>query len=157
MIMLPITLTIAGAAALLGIWIASRVGTLRRRHKVLIGDGGHTDLAARMRAHANFAEYAPIFLILLGLVELARGSHPLLWGAGIVFILGRILHVFGMDRQTNNALRAAGIWMTVISLIGLALYAIALPYLVRMAGPTITYAEVLASTASATNGFDLRS
>jgi uncharacterized membrane protein YecN with MAPEG domain len=157
MIMLPITLTIAGAAALLSLWIASRVGTLRRRHKVLIGDGGHADLAARMRAHGNFAEYAPIFLILLGLIELARGSHPLLWAAGIVFILGRVLHVFGMDRQTNNALRAAGIWMTVISLIALAFYAVALPYLARTAAPTITYAELRASTASATNGLDRRS
>jgi uncharacterized membrane protein YecN with MAPEG domain len=156
MIMLPIALTIAGASALLSLWIASRVGTLRRRHKVLIGDGGHADLAARMRAHANFSEYAPIFLILLALIELARGSHPLLWGAGIVFVVGRILHVFGMDRQTNNWLRAGGIWMTVISLIGLAFYAIALPYLERGERSRITYAE-RASTASPTNGLVWRS
>ncbi len=156
MTMLPIALTIAGAAALLSLWIASRVGTLRRRHKVLIGDGGHADLAARMRAHANFSEYAPIFLILLALVELARGSHPLLWAAGIVFVLGRILHVFGMDRQTNNLLRAAGIWLTVLSLVGLAFYAIALPYLERGEQPQITYAD-RASTESPTNGLVWRS
>jgi uncharacterized membrane protein YecN with MAPEG domain len=157
MIMLPITLTVAGAAALLNVWIAARVGTLRRRHKILIGDGGNAQLAARMRAHGNFAEYAPLFLILLALVELAKGSEPWLWAAAILFILGRILHVFGMDRTTVNPLRTAGIGLTLISLLGLACYAIALTYLERTQASTITYAELRASTVSATNGLVFRS
>src|SRR3712207_1417931 len=64
---LPITLTIAGAAALMNLWLGLRVSMLRRRHKVSIGDGGNDAVRTRMRAHANFAEYTPIFLILLGL------------------------------------------------------------------------------------------
>jgi len=155
MTMLPITLTIAGAAALLNLWIASRVATLRRHHKVLIGDGGVPALAARMRAHGNFAEYAPLFLILLGLVELASGSPAWLWVVAILFIIGRILHVFGMDRQSANALRGIGIVLTLLTTLGLALYAIAIPYLERSRSPAITYAE--ASTWSPTNGFVPRS
>ena len=38
---LPITLTLAGAAAILHIWLAGRVSRLRAAHKVSIGDGGN--------------------------------------------------------------------------------------------------------------------
>ena len=127
--MLPITLTIAGAAALLNLWLGARVSQLRIRDKVSIGDGGNPAVAARMRAHANFVEYAPFFLILLGLVELARGSQTWLWGLGILFILGRLMHPFGMDRPSPNALRMGGTILTWLTLIGLAIYALAIPYM----------------------------
>jgi uncharacterized protein len=125
---LTITLTIAGAAALLNLWLAARVGQLRIRDKVMMGDGGNAAVTARMRAHANFAEYTPIFLILLGLIELARGSETWLWVVGILFILGRLLHPFGMDRPAPNALRMIGTIITFATLVGLALYALSIPY-----------------------------
>lgn len=125
---LPITLTIAGAAAIVNIWLAIRVVTIRVKAKVLIGDGGNTLLLARMRAQLNYMEYTPLVLILIGLIEFARGTHIWLWAAGIVYIIGRILHPFGLDKQTPNPLRAAGILTTWIVLIGLAGYAISIPY-----------------------------
>lgn len=125
---LPITLTIAGAAALLNIWLGMRVSQLRLRSNVLIGDGDNPAITARMRAHANFAEYTPIFLILLGLVELAKGSQAWLWAVAILFILARIAHAFGMDRRTANPLRIGGILVTILALLGLAIYAISIPY-----------------------------
>lgn len=128
---LPITLTIAGAAAILNIWLAIRVSTVRVKNKVLIGDGGNPLLAARMRAQLNFVEYTPLVLILMGLIEFARGTHNWLWAAGIIYIIGRVLHPFGMDRQTPNPLRAAGILTTWIVLLGLAVYALTIPYTTR--------------------------
>lgn len=128
---LPITLTIAGAAAIVNIWLAIRIVTVRLKAKVLIGDGGNPLLSARMRAHLNFVEYTPLVLILMGLIEFARGTQTWLWAAGIIYILGRVLHPFGMDRQTPNPLRAAGILTTWIVLLGLAAYAISLPYVTR--------------------------
>jgi uncharacterized protein len=160
MTVLPISLTIAGAAALINFWLASRVGRLRRAAKVAIGDGGDEALAARMRAQSNFTEYTPIFLILLALVELASESPAWLWAVAALFIVGRILHAFGMDRRTINPLRTAGMVLTLLMLIGLALYAIAIPYLERSRQSGISYAaapQAPASTASATNGFDRRS
>ena len=65
--MLPITLTIAGAAALLNVWLGLRVSRLRRQYNVSIGHGGKSALATRTRSHSNFIEYTPFFLILLGL------------------------------------------------------------------------------------------
>ena len=125
---LPITLTIAAAAALLHIWLAARVSQLRRRHHVAIGDGGNAALATRMRAHANFAENMPIFLILLALIEHAVGSELWLWCAAILFIAGRLLHAFGMDRPAPNALRLVGMGLTALVIVGLAGGAVFLSY-----------------------------
>ena len=102
---LPITLTIAGAAALLNIWLGRRVGQMRLTHKISIGDGGNEALIARMRAQANFIEYTPFVLILIGLIELAEGSELWLWIVGVVYILARIAHGFGMDRPRPDPLR----------------------------------------------------
>ena len=125
---LTITLTIAGAAALLNLWLGMRVSQLRIRDKVAIGDGGNARIAARMRAHANFVEYVPTFLILLGLVELARGTQTWLWAVGILFVLGRLMHPFGMDRPAPNLLRMGGTAITWLTLAGLAIYALSIPY-----------------------------
>ena len=138
---LPITLTIAGAAALINIWLALRVSHVRRLDRVLIGDEGNPRVAARMRAHANFVEYAPFFLILLGLVEASQGSQGLLWAVAILFILSRLAHPFGMERPAPNLLRMGGIAITWLCLLGLAGYAIALSY-AEQAKPKVSYAAL---------------
>ena len=142
MVTLPITLTIAAAAALINIWLGVRVSQVRRRHKVSIGDAGNQGLACRMRAHANFTEYTPFFLILLAAVELARGPESWLWGVGIIYILGRLAHPFGMDRPAPNALRIGGMIVTWAVLAGLAAYALTIPYS-SQSGRTapVSYAE----------------
>lgn len=126
--LLPISLTAAGALALLHIWLSIRVSQVRRAHKIGIGDGGSDILTRRMRAHGNFAENVPLFLILLALLELARVWGLALWIAVILFVLARILHAFGMDKGTASPLRIAGIATTWLVLLGLAGWAIALTY-----------------------------
>ena len=116
---LPITLTIAGAAAILHVWLSLRVSRLRRPLKIGVGDGGNEVLLRRMRAHGNFAENMPLFLVLLGFVELAVGKSLWLWAAAIVFVLARIAHAFGMDRPGANVLRVAGIALSWLVLLGL--------------------------------------
>ena len=129
--MLPITLTIAGAAALINLWLSVRVSRLRFREKVSIGHGDNKLVETRMRAHANFTEYTPLFLILLGLIEFARGPETWLWALAILFVLGRLVHAFGMDRPAPNPLRIGGMIATYTPLLTLAGYALALPYLER--------------------------
>lgn len=138
--MLPITLTMAGAAALLNFWIAGRVSRARAALGVSVGDGGNEMLTRRMRAHSNYIENTPLFLILLGLVEMAGGSPLWLWIVAIIFILGRIAHAFGMVRPSPSRLRMFGMGATALVLLILAVYAIALPYLKAPPGPGITYA-----------------
>jgi uncharacterized membrane protein YecN with MAPEG domain len=126
--LLPITLTMAAAATLLNIWLAIRCSMTRVKQKVMVGDGGNPIMLARMRAQANFVEYAPFFLILLALNELADGSARWFWWVGIVFIVARIIHALGMDRPSPNAFRASGMLLTLIVLIVLAASAIRLAY-----------------------------
>ncbi len=63
---LPITLTMAAAAVFIHVWLAMRCSRIRMRDGVSVGDGGSPLLLTRMRAHANFTENTPLFLILLG-------------------------------------------------------------------------------------------
>ena len=139
---LPITLTIAAAAALLNIWLAMRVGRMRVAHKVSIGHGDSPLLETRMRAQANFVEYTPFFLVLLGLIELAHGSATWLWLVAIAYILARIAHAFGMERPAPNPLRAGGMIITMLALVGLAGYALAIPYLAKKPATTMVAARV---------------
>lgn len=126
MILLPVTLTAAAAAALINFWLGYRVGQVRGAEKISIGDGGSPRLIARMRAQLNFAEYTPIVLIMLGLIELARGSSLYLWIVVLVYVFGRVLHAFGMDGWMLG--RAIGIASTMLIMLGLAVYASLLAY-----------------------------
>lgn len=124
--LLPITLTLAAAAALLNIWLAMRIVRLRMANKVLHSDGGCEPLVRRMRAQANYVEYTPFILILFALVEMALGSHLWLWIAALVYVVARVLHAFGMDSEKPAKTRMVGIiatWIVMLILSGAALYA----------------------------------
>ncbi len=121
---LPVTLTIAAAAAVINLWLAFRIVPTRLKDNVLLGDNGNPVLQGRMRAQANFVEYAPFILILFALIELGGGSPRWLWIAGVVFVVARIAHAFGMDKTTSNLPRAGGalaIWALMALLAGWAL------------------------------------
>lgn len=126
-IILPVALATTAACALINLWLALRVGLVRRAEKISVGDGGSPKLTARMRAQLNFAEYAPLVLILIALIELAVGTVDWLWAVAAVFVVARILHPFGMDGWRPG--RAIGILLTFVVLGGLALYAASIPFL----------------------------
>ena len=126
MFLLPVSLTTAAAAALINFWLGLRISQVRSAEKIWTGDGGNARLVARMRAQLNFAEYAPMVLILLALVELARGPNLYLWIAALVFVLGRVLHAIGMDGWRIG--RMVGILSTMLVMLGLAIYAALLAY-----------------------------
>jgi len=129
MIILPVTLAAAGAAALINLWLAIRIGRIRTTEKILLGDGANPALVAGMRAHANFVEYTPFVLILLALIELATGTTIWLWAIAAVYLLGRLAHGIGMTQSSPSRFRMIGTIVTFLTLLGLALAAIAIPYL----------------------------
>ncbi|WP_380782553.1 MAPEG family protein [Sphingomonas sp. R86520] len=145
---LPVTLTIAAAAAVVNLWLAFRIVPMRLKGNVLIGDDGNQRLQARMRAHANFTEYAPFILILIGLIELAGGSTTWLWIAGAVFVIARIAHAFGMDRTTSSAPRAGGALVTWALMALLAGWALTIAYQANTAPAGKTF-EVVPSGSQA--------
>ncbi|MEH6790001.1 MAPEG family protein [Parasphingorhabdus sp.] len=127
---LPITLTVAGAAALINIWLMIRVGQVRTSEKVSIGDGGNEKVIRRMRAHSNYIESAPFVLLLVGAIELASTTSPVwLWLVGGLYLLGRVAHGVGMDDGKFGKGRMIGTMVTLLTLLGLGIYAIAIPYL----------------------------
>ena len=122
MTMLPIALTATGAAALVNFWLSWRIAQVRTAENIWVGDGGSPKLTARMRAQLNFAEYAPVVLILIALIEAAKGYQ--LWLAVVagIFVVGRVLHGLGMDGW--RAGRMASMICTAPVMIGLAIYAL---------------------------------
>ena len=124
---LTVTLTSAAAAAVINLWLSMRIGRLRMAHKISIGDDAGGPLTARMRAQLNFVENTAFVLILLALVELGLGSSMWLWGVGALYLVGRILHALGMDGMMWG--RMAGTIITMLTLLGLAIGALAIVYL----------------------------
>ena len=138
---LPVTMIFAGVAAILNIWLAIRVGQVRGSEKVSIGDGGNEAVIRRMRAHSNYIESAPFVLILIGVIEFAHHGAPApmwLWIVAAVYFLGRVAHGLGMDGGTFAKGRTIGTVITLVTLLGLGGYAIALPHLAagRIDAPT---------------------
>lgn len=127
---LPITLTVAGAAALINIWLMIRVGQVRTSEKVSVGDGGNEKVIRRMRAHSNYIESAPFVLLLVAAIELASATSPTwLWIVGGLYLLGRVAHGVGMDDGKFGKGRMIGTIVTMLTLLGLGIYAISIPYL----------------------------
>jgi uncharacterized protein len=127
MTILPISMTMAAIAALINLWLMIRVGKVRTREKVMVGDGGNDAVIRRMRAHSNYIESTAFVLILLLLVELAVGPAGWLWAIGGVYFIGRIAHAIGMDGPMPA--RLAGTLITLLTQLGLAGTAIAIVYL----------------------------
>ena len=88
-------------AVLLVLLLAARVSLARRRTGVGIGAGGDAELGRRIRAHGNAVESLPLALLLLLLLDL--GQTPTLWlhVFGVVLLVGRVLHAFGLSRTAG--------------------------------------------------------
>ena len=124
-ITMPITLATTGGAAIIALWLGLRTGKVRSGARISIGDGGDAALIARMRAQANYIEYAPFIVMLIAIIEFTTGTSTWLWAAAILFLLARVAHPFGMDGV--KAGRMFGTLATFLLLLGLGGYAIALP------------------------------
>jgi uncharacterized protein len=124
MAQLQVSLGALGLATLINLWLAIRCGRARFEAKAMHGDGGHPLLLKRMRAQANFVEYTPFALLLvLGLELAGHAGWPLALTAGL-FLIGRVSHGLGMDADIAGPLRKAGMAMTILPLLGLAIAAL---------------------------------
>ena len=109
----------AGILALLIVWLSLNVIKIRRAKKVILGDGGETDLKYAIRAQGNATEYIPISLLLLVLLELSGVNLWLVHLGGIAIVLGRLLHAKGLLAQSLRY-RVLGMQFTLFTLIALA-------------------------------------
>lgn len=122
---LHISLLCTAIAALITLWRGVRCIVVRKREKIMQGDGGNGLLARRIRAQANFGEYAPVALVLIVVLDLA-GRDGWVLGLGALFFAGRVLHALGMDASDNSPARMAGMALTFLPLLGGAGWVLAL-------------------------------
>ncbi len=124
MILLPITLCMAAAAALINFWLAIRCGQVRMKEKINIGTGGSDVMERRMRAQLNFAENTPWVLMLILGIELAGKGAGWLAIVGALYMAGRVAHGLGMDGGSFEKGRGLGVMVTMLTQIGLASVAV---------------------------------
>ena len=125
--MFQVTAFYAALLTFIYLFLTFRVIKFRRANQVSMGDQGNNSLLKRMRAHANFAEYAPIGLILLGLTEASGAPVVALHFLGGMLFLGRGFHAYGFSASPPiMRLRVWGMMLTLtmllISAIGLLLH-----------------------------------
>lgn len=115
----PMTVTPIYAALLAFLFIAlsARAIRARRTARVAIGDGGDAVLVRAMRVQANFAEYAPLALLLIGFCELQAAPAWLLHVLGLLLLAGRTIHAFGLAQTRENfRLRVTGMSLTLTAI-----------------------------------------
>ena len=113
----------AALLTLLFVALSIRTLRLRRRLRIGLGDAGNTQMLRAMRVHSNFAEYVPLALLMVYLVE-AQGAHRVLVHAlGLCLLIGRLSHAFGVSQTDENyRFRVAGMAMTFTTLLTSAAY-----------------------------------
>ena len=125
MTMPAITATYLGVLGLLYAFLGLRVARFRRGNKIAFGDADNLYLRSAIRAHANFAEYVPIIVIMNALLEMggapAAQMHVLLG----TLTLSRVLHPFGMHAKPMTPQfivgRIVGVILTFFVLVASAL------------------------------------
>jgi uncharacterized membrane protein YecN with MAPEG domain len=91
-------------AGLLALWfllLTLRVVQERHRTRISLGDGGDATLHRCIRGHANFAEYVPLALLLLAILELSRFSIYVIHALGAVLLVSRLLHGYAFAFRTQ--------------------------------------------------------
>jgi uncharacterized membrane protein YecN with MAPEG domain len=107
-------------AGLLVLWfvlLSVRVVNIRRRG-IIFGDNGDVSVTRVVRAQANFAEYVPLALLLMGFLEVSRFSIYILHALGLTLLIARLAHgsalSFGWQIRSG---RVAGAALTFIVLL----------------------------------------
>ena len=85
-----VTSLYAGLLALIFLALSARVVAVRGR--VSLGDGGDPEVLRRMRGHANFAEYVPLILVMMAMLEYQQIAAWQLHAIGATLVFARLIH-----------------------------------------------------------------
>lgn len=117
-----VTSLYAALLALLLVVLAVAVVRVRKGERIGIGTGGSDRLGRAVRVHGNFTEYVPMALLLLLLLEVCGTDRALLHAFGILLLVARLLHAFGLSRSAGTSLgRFAGAGLTFLLIAAMAL------------------------------------
>ncbi|MEX0297867.1 MAG: MAPEG family protein [Kordiimonas sp.] len=115
---MAITLISSSFLCLLLVYLSYGVSKERLRSKTDLGDGGDPALLRAIRAQGNLIEYAPMGLILIGLLETAQVQRELVIALAITFVVGRYMHGLMLGKiEGKNHYRFWGTVLTWLTLI----------------------------------------
>ena len=119
---MPITPLYAAILGLLFVGLSVRTLRLRRRFRIAVGDAGNQQMLRAMRVHANFAEYVPLTLLLLYMLESAGAYPALVHTLCICLLVGRLSHAYGVSQISEiYRYRVFGMAMTFTALVSSAI------------------------------------
>ena len=110
---------------LLFIFVALSANTAltRRKSGLAVGEADNENLLRAVRAHGNFVEYTPMFLISLFLIDHVSKNCEYILVIGSGFVLGRISHATSMFLK-KGILRITGMFLTFTTLLSNFVYLI---------------------------------
>lgn len=115
---LAITSFYAAILALLYVVLAILVVRQRIKHRVGLGTGKEPRMLQTVRMHGNFAEYVPLLLILVALLELQQSPVWQLHLVAGLTLAGRVLHAVGLWQSSGTSVaRFVGMLSTFAALI----------------------------------------
>lgn len=98
-----ITATYLAVLALIYIGLSIMVIRMRRGNRIAFGDGENRSLRSAIRAHAHFAEYVPIIVLMVAALELMGASTVQLHMLLGTLVVSRVLHPFGLFAKPGTA------------------------------------------------------
>ena len=126
---MPITALTAAICAIMLLVTAIATVRARFRTQTSFGDSGDQGLISSSRAHGNLAEHAPLFVILIGLLEMSAASHWPLTALAVLFLAARAAHIIGLHQAHApgkppqlRALGVVGTWLAYTFAIGWTLF-----------------------------------
>jgi len=114
---MTVTALYASILTLFYIALSFRVINIRRSDRISVGDGANPSLMRRMRIHGNFAEYVPLGLILMALIESMNVDRLIVHALGVTLLAGRIAHAYGLASDDRLKYRTVGMVLTFVCLI----------------------------------------
>lgn len=92
---LHVTLLYGGLSALLVTLLGLNVSLLRLRLRAFVTSGPNPELTRPVRAHGNAAEWVPLAVVLMAILELSGANATALHVLGGSFLFARLIHAYG--------------------------------------------------------------
>ncbi len=123
--LIPVTALYAGLLALLYVALAFAVIRGRRQLAISLGAGSNTRFERTIRGHGNFAEYAPLALLLIAAAEMNGYPSAVIHGLGALLLAGRLVHAWCFVFTARNlSARVLGMILTLSAIIAGAVLAL---------------------------------
>lgn len=107
----------SGLLILLLVILSVRVVLARRTHRVLLGDGGVSEVTVASRVFGNATEYVPVGVGALALLAMLGMPVMAVHVVGGALLAGRLIHAVGLSDRKPTAGRIAGMALTYFALI----------------------------------------